>query len=97
MDEPLGRCSIVAIQVQCGRCVVQCFQRGPLSLGLFPNWAERDPKNALENAKEAMELAERWLGIPQVSNFNRQVSLNNSHPCYLLADSTARNDQPSSG
>lgn len=36
--------------------------------GLFPNWAERDPKNALENAKEAMDLAEEWLGIPQVRN-----------------------------
>ncbi|CAF2886425.1 unnamed protein product [Rotaria sp. Silwood2] len=34
--------------------------------GLFPNWADRDPKNALENAKEAMDLAERWLGIPQL-------------------------------
>ncbi|CAF4897949.1 unnamed protein product, partial [Rotaria magnacalcarata] len=34
-------------------------------IGLFPNWADRDPKNALENAKEAMELAEKWLGIPQ--------------------------------
>ncbi len=37
-------------------------------LGLFPNWADRDPKNALENAKEAMDLAEKWLGIPQVNN-----------------------------
>ena len=36
--------------------------------GLFPNWAERDPNNALENAKEAMDLAEKWLGIPQVRN-----------------------------
>jgi hypothetical protein len=35
-------------------------------LGLFPNWFERDPNNALENAREAMELAEKWLGIPQV-------------------------------
>ncbi|CAF4674333.1 unnamed protein product [Rotaria sp. Silwood1] len=34
--------------------------------GLFPNWADRDPKNALENAKEAMDLAEKWLGIPQL-------------------------------
>ncbi|CAF4566429.1 unnamed protein product [Rotaria socialis] len=35
-------------------------------IGLFPNWADRDPKHALENAKEAMELAEKWLGIPQL-------------------------------
>ncbi|CAF3895693.1 unnamed protein product, partial [Adineta steineri] len=34
--------------------------------GLYPDWADRDPKNALENAKEAMDLAERWLGVPQL-------------------------------
>ncbi|UJR25922.1 hypothetical protein I4U23_007270 [Adineta vaga] len=34
--------------------------------GLFPNWADRDPNNALENAREAMDLAEKWLGIPQL-------------------------------
>ena len=39
--------------------------------GLFPNWSDRDPRNALENAKEAMELAEKWLGIPQVSLADR--------------------------
>jgi hypothetical protein len=33
---------------------------------LFPNWADRDRTNALKNAKEAMDLAEQWLGIPQV-------------------------------
>ncbi|XP_065679926.1 filamin-B isoform X2 [Hydra vulgaris] len=34
--------------------------------GLFPSWDDLDPKNALENAKEAMKLAEDWLGVPQV-------------------------------
>ncbi|CAF0978621.1 unnamed protein product [Adineta ricciae] len=34
--------------------------------GLYPDWNDRDPKNALENAKEAMDLAERWLGVPQL-------------------------------
>ncbi|CAF3564394.1 unnamed protein product [Adineta steineri] len=34
--------------------------------GLYPDWNKKDPRNALENAKEAMELAERWLGIPQL-------------------------------
>jgi filamin len=33
-------------------------------IGLFPNWNKRG--NPLENAKEAMDLAERWLGIPQL-------------------------------
>ncbi len=35
-------------------------------IGLYPDWNKRDPRNALENAKEAMDLAERWLGIPQL-------------------------------
>ena len=35
-------------------------------IGLYPDWNDRDPKNALENAKEAMDLAEHWLGIPQL-------------------------------
>ena len=34
--------------------------------GLFPQWEDKDPKDALENAREAMKLAEDWLGIPQV-------------------------------
>ena len=35
--------------------------------GLFPQWEDKDPKDALENAREAMKLAEDWLGVPQVS------------------------------
>jgi filamin len=35
-------------------------------IGLYPDWNDRDPNNALENAKEAMDLAQRWLGIPQL-------------------------------
>lgn len=38
----------------------------PSLSGLYPDWNDRDPKNGLENAKEAMDLAERWLGIPQL-------------------------------
>ncbi|CAF4799693.1 unnamed protein product, partial [Rotaria sp. Silwood1] len=34
--------------------------------GLYPDWNDRDPKNALENAQEAMDLAEHWLGVPQL-------------------------------
>ncbi|CAF4485672.1 unnamed protein product [Rotaria socialis] len=34
--------------------------------GLYPDWSDRDPQNALDNAKEAMDLAEHWLGIPQL-------------------------------
>jgi hypothetical protein len=35
--------------------------------GLYPDWATNDPKNTLGNTKEAMDLAEQWLGVPQVS------------------------------
>lgn len=34
--------------------------------GLYPDWQNNDPHNKLNNAKEAMDLAEKWLGIPQV-------------------------------
>lgn len=34
--------------------------------GLFPEWENKDPKNAIDNAREAMNLAQEWLGIPQV-------------------------------
>lgn len=35
--------------------------------GLYPEWQSNDPRNKLQNAKEAMDLAEEWLGVPQVS------------------------------
>jgi filamin len=34
--------------------------------GLYPDWQNNDPRNRANNAKEAMELAEEWLGIPQL-------------------------------
>lgn len=34
--------------------------------GLFPECEDLDPNDALENAKQAMQLAEDWLGVPQV-------------------------------
>lgn len=37
-----------------------------LAPGLCPDWATWDPKNALRNAKEAMDLASDWLGVPQL-------------------------------
>ena len=37
--------------------------------GLYPDWANDDPRNRLSNAKDAMDLAEQWLGVPQVSLF----------------------------
>lgn len=38
-----------------------------LAPGLCPEHAIMDPKNAQENASQAMKLAEDWLDVPQVS------------------------------
>ena len=34
--------------------------------GLCPEHRSMDPRNALENATHAMQLAEDWLDVPQV-------------------------------
>ncbi|XP_072567273.1 filamin-C-like [Paramormyrops kingsleyae] len=34
--------------------------------GLCPDWVEWDPKQPVENAREAMQQADDWLGVPQV-------------------------------
>lgn len=34
--------------------------------GLLPECEDLDPKDALQNAKQAMDLARDWLDIPQV-------------------------------
>lgn len=34
--------------------------------GLCPDWATWDPKDALQNAAEAMGLADDWLGVRQL-------------------------------
>ena len=34
--------------------------------GLCPDWESWDPERAVENAREAMQQADEWLGIPQV-------------------------------
>ena len=39
---------------------------GILYVGLCPDWEDWDPKKAKENAKEAMDAAEKWLDVPQV-------------------------------
>lgn len=35
-------------------------------LGLCPDWTEFSPKNAIANAKQAQDAAEKWLDVPQV-------------------------------
>uniref|UniRef100_A0A8C5GBZ7 Filamin-C-like n=1 Tax=Gouania willdenowi TaxID=441366 RepID=A0A8C5GBZ7_GOUWI len=34
--------------------------------GLCPDWAEWDPNQPVQNAREAMQQADDWLGVPQV-------------------------------
>lgn len=34
--------------------------------GLCPDWEDWDPKKGRQNAKEAMDAAEKWLDVPQV-------------------------------
>lgn len=34
--------------------------------GLCPDWSTWDPKDALQNATEAMGLADDWLGVRQL-------------------------------
>lgn len=38
----------------------------PFCLGLCPDWAEWDPNQPVQNAREAMQQADDWLGVPQV-------------------------------
>ncbi|CAG0912726.1 unnamed protein product [Notodromas monacha] len=34
--------------------------------GLCPDWTDWSPNTALQNAREAMDLADNWLGVPQL-------------------------------
>lgn len=38
---------------------------GPLP-GLCPDWEKWDPNKPVQNAREAMQQADDWLGVPQV-------------------------------
>ncbi|XP_035216492.1 filamin-A-like isoform X2 [Stegodyphus dumicola] len=47
-----------------------------LAPGLCPDWCDMKPENALQNAKEAMNLADNWLGIPQLVKPEEMVNPN---------------------
>lgn len=47
---------------------LQLFTNSHTLLGLCPDWETWDPVKPVENATEAMQLADDWLGIPQVSS-----------------------------
>ncbi|XP_043279891.1 filamin-A isoform X2 [Venturia canescens] len=44
--------------------------------GLCPDWAEWNPKDAVQNASEAMGLADDWLNIPQLIKPEEMVNPN---------------------
>lgn len=48
-------------------CSVSLWLTGVSFTGLCPDWETWDPVKPVENATEAMQLADDWLGIPQVS------------------------------
>lgn len=39
-----------------------------LPSGLCPDWETWDPSQPVENAREAMQQADDWLGVPQVGH-----------------------------
>jgi filamin len=53
--------------------------------GLYPDWQTNDPNDHLNNAKEAMDLAETWLGIPQVRRRSVKTPSNNQVYQVLLS------------
>lgn len=42
-------------------------------IGLCPDWDDWDPKDALQNATEALSLADDWLRIPQVKIYSSRL------------------------
>lgn len=44
--------------------------------GLCPDWASWDPKDALQNATEAMGLADDWLGVRQLIKPDEMINPN---------------------
>ena len=44
-----------------------------VTVGLCPDWESWVPEKALPNCTEAMDAAERWLDVPQVSSESMRV------------------------
>lgn len=44
--------------------------------GLCPDWPDWDPRDALQNASEAMGLADDWLNVPQLIKPEEMVNPN---------------------
>lgn len=55
--------------------------------GLCPDWDQWDQTKPVDNAREAMQQADDWLGIPQVKSNNVLIGLlilYDSAHCFLL-------------
>lgn len=48
--------------------VCAALSNHPVSVlsGLCPDWSDWDPNQPVQNAREAMQQADDWLGVPQV-------------------------------
>lgn len=46
---------------ECSKCLSSIVLSG-----LCPDWETWDPKKPVDNAREAMQQADDWLGVPQV-------------------------------
>lgn len=42
--------------------------------GLCPDWESWDPRKPVDNAREAMQQADDWLGVPQVYIYELAMS-----------------------
>lgn len=45
-----------------------------LFAGLCPDWDSWDQTKPVDNAREAMQQADDWLGVPQVLYFSSVIS-----------------------
>ena len=52
------------VWVVCGVCTDLCVA---VCVGLCPDWEDWNPKDGVKNAKEAMDAAQQWLDVPQVT------------------------------
>lgn len=54
------------------------FNSPPLVfVGLCPDWDQWDQTKPVDNAREAMQQADDWLGIPQVKQMHSSFKLPN--------------------
>ena len=66
--------------------------------GLCPDWSDWNPNEGLQNASEAMSLAEDWLNVPQVRNkLNLKIKCLIPILLSISVDHTRGNCEPKHG